>query len=75
MLAGPHRVRLRLISLGAQPGDDRNAIVAEHHETVMQVAHQSCELKLEDVIERFDDRGGFCFVEFGAHEVLANPFT
>src|SRR5205807_10210559 len=45
VLAGLHRVRLSLVRLGAEPRHDRDAVVAEDHETVVKVAHQSRDRK------------------------------
>ena len=67
VLAGLHGVRLRFVRLAAQPRDDRNAVVAEDHEAVMQVANQSRELELENAVERLDDPGCFALAKFGAH--------
>src|SRR5256885_17110823 len=63
VLAGLNRVRLGLIGLSAQPGDDRDAVVAEDHETVMQIAHQSRRLELENAVEGRDDLGDLIAAE------------
>ncbi len=55
VLARLGRVRLGLFRLIAQPADDRDAVVAEDHEAVVQVANQPRELELENVIEGRDD--------------------
>src|SRR5262249_31924728 len=68
VLAHLHGMRLRLVGLRAQPGDDRDAVVTEDHEAVVQVAHQPGELELEDAVQGLDDLGGFSLVEFGCHE-------
>jgi hypothetical protein len=47
-------MRLGLIRLPAQPGDDRNAVVAEDHEAVVQVPDEPGELQLENAIEGAD---------------------
>src|SRR5580658_7356514 len=74
VLAGLYRVHLRLIRLAAQPGNDRDAVVAKDHEAVVQVAHQPGQLELENVLENLDDAGGFALAEFRAHNVtLALP--
>ena len=55
VLSGKGRMRLRLVRLGPQPGDDRDAVVAENHEAVMQVAHQTRELQLQNLIQSRND--------------------
>jgi len=71
VLARLHRVCLRLVRLGAQPGDDRDAVVTEDHEAVVQIAHQAGELELEDALEDLDDPGSFRLAELGlGHEGL-----
>src|SRR5580658_141802 len=70
VLAGLYRVRLRLIRLAAQPGDDRDAVVAKDHEAVVQVAHQSRKLELQDVLENLEGLGGVRFTELCAHDGL-----
>src|SRR5207237_89310 len=67
VLAGLDRVRLSLIRLAAQPADNRNAVMAEDHEAVMQVAHQARELELENVVERLDDLCRFSRTQIRFH--------
>src|SRR5580698_5300816 len=70
LLARLYRVRLRLVGLSAQPADDRDTVVAEYHETVVQVANQSRELELEDAVEGLDDLDGVGLAEPGSHALV-----
>src|SRR6516164_442370 len=71
VLARLYGVCLRLVRLAAQPGDDRDAVVTEDHEAVVQITHQAGELELEDALEDLDGPGGFRLAELGgSHEGL-----
>ena len=61
VLARLRRMRLRFVRLAAQPAHDRDAVVTEDHEAVVQIAHQPRELELQDPVERAQN----CFVFFG----------
>ena len=65
VFARQDRVRVGLIGLVAQPGDDRNAVVAENHEAVVHVAHHAGEFELENAVQVVDDFLG----EFGIRAV------
>ena len=54
VFARQHRVGVGFVALLAQPGDDRDAVVAEDHEAVVHVAHHAGELELEDAVEALD---------------------
>jgi len=57
--------------LAAHPGDDRDAVVTEDHEAIVQITHQAGELELENAPEDLDNPGGFCLAELGGgHEGL-----
>src|SRR5579863_10176621 len=67
VLASLHRVSLGLVRLAAQPPNDRDAVVAEYHEAVVQIAHQARELELQDAIQGTDDLLGLAGGDRRAH--------
>src|SRR5262245_35085038 len=63
-------MHLRFVPLAAQPRDDRNAVVAKDHEAVVQVAHYSGQLQLEDAVQGRADFFGFGLIQRCPHVML-----
>src|SRR4029077_21222527 len=70
VLAGHRGVIHALRGLVTHPANDRNARMAEHHQRVVEVAHHSRELTLEDGDETSDDFLGIYLSVFTGHRGL-----
>src|SRR5690349_10028045 len=58
-------MRVRFITLLAQPGHDGDAVVPEDHEAVVHVPHDARKLELENAIEAVDQFLDELAVQFG----------